>query len=115
MSVLPPVGEAGAPPAPMAVPPGGVSVPPAVVLPDVPPGAVDGDGALLELVEEGRVSVDEVADSSFLPQALSDRAAIRARAAHCAIGDWIIGHSLQFRFDTRRVQADSVAAACGPL
>jgi hypothetical protein len=52
-----------------------------------------------ELVDGEVVDVDEVADSSFLPQALRDRAAIRARAAHCAIGDLIIRNSLRFRFE----------------
>ena len=59
-------------------------------------GEVVVEGIVLELVDV-EVSVDEVAASSFLPQALRDRAAIRARAAHCAIGDLIIRNSLWFR------------------
>lgn len=54
------------------------------------------DGVVLEV--DGVVVVvedDELAASSFLPQALRDRAAIRARAAHCAIGDLIIRNSLR--------------------
>jgi hypothetical protein len=52
-------------------------------------------GVVLELVdEEVEESVGDVAASSLLPQADRDRAAIRARAAHCAIGDLIIGNSL---------------------
>ena len=58
-------------------------------------GDVVVEGIVLEVDVE--VSVDDVADSSFLPQALSDRAAMRARAAHCAIGDLIIRNSLRFR------------------
>lgn len=54
---------------------------------------VDGGVVAVEVEEEVEVSVDEVAASSFLPQALSVRAAMRARAAHCAIGDLIIGDS----------------------
>jgi hypothetical protein len=38
---------------------------------------------------------EEVEASSFLPQAVRDRAAIRARAAHCAIGDLIIRKLLE--------------------
>jgi len=52
------------------------------------------EGVVLELVdEEVEGSVEDLAASSFLPQAERDRAAIRARAAHCAIGDLIIGNS----------------------
>lgn len=72
-----------------------------VVLPAVELLSVD-DGVVLEV--EGVVVVvedDELAASSFLPQALRDRAAIRARAAHCAIGDLIIRNS--FRFVSGRV------------
>jgi hypothetical protein len=57
----------------------------AVLLLVVSLGAVD--GVVLEVVE--------VLVSSCFVQALSDRAAIRARAAHCAIGDLIIRNSLQ--------------------
>jgi hypothetical protein len=56
-------------------------------------GVVLVEGSVLELEEEVDVSVDGATVSSFLPQALRDRAAIRARAAHCAIGDLIIGNS----------------------
>jgi hypothetical protein len=56
-------------------------VPPAVLLLPVSLG----------IVVEGEVLVEPVVPaSSFLPQALRDRAAMRARAAHCAIGDLII-------------------------
>ena len=52
------------------------------------------EGVVLELVdEEVEGSVEDLAASSFLPQADRDRAAIRVRAAHCAIGDLIIGNS----------------------
>jgi hypothetical protein len=84
------------------VPPAPIEVPLPVVLPLVPiepePLAV-----LLLVVSLGVVVVegdelDEVelapAPASFLPQAVSDRAAIRASAAHCAIGDLIIRNSL---------------------
>lgn len=57
------------------------------------PGSVAG-GVVVELVdEEVEGSVEDLAASSFLLQADRDRAAIRARAAHCAIGDLIIGNS----------------------
>jgi hypothetical protein len=45
------------------------------------------DGEVLEVLGE------PAPVSSFLPQADRDRAAIRARAAHCAIGDLIIRNS----------------------
>jgi hypothetical protein len=77
VSVLPVLGVVPIDPEPEALP---------VVLPgDVVDGVV-----VLEL--------DEVADSSFLPQALRDKAAIRARAAHCAMGDLIIRNSLRVSF-----------------
>jgi hypothetical protein len=69
------------------------------------------EGIVLEDVDE--VPVVDEADSSFLPQALRDRAAIRARAAHCAIGDLIIRNSLGFRFEARELAAG--CAACGSL
>jgi hypothetical protein len=91
-------------PAPMEVPlPVVVSVEPVVpieplaVLLVLSLGVVVVDGIVLEVDVE--VSVEDVADSSFLPQALSDRAAIRARAAAWAIGDLIIRNSLGFRFE----------------
>jgi len=75
---------------------------PAVVLPLVPIepeplavllvvslGEVVVDGVVLEVEEE-----EPAPASSFLPQADRDRAAIRASAAHCAIGDLIIRNSL---------------------
>jgi hypothetical protein len=65
-------------------------------------GSVVVDGVVaVEVDEEVEVSVDDVAASSFLPQALRDRAAIRARAAHCAIGDLIIRNSLRVSFRNR--------------
>jgi hypothetical protein len=61
------------------------------------PGEVVLDGAVLDVDEDVEVSAGVVmVVSSFLLQALSDRAAIRARAAHCAIGDLIIRDSLSF-------------------
>ncbi|HET8748090.1 MAG TPA: hypothetical protein VFM98_21010 [Ramlibacter sp.] len=60
-------------------------------------GVVVVEGSVLEVVD------DELVPSSFLLHALSDRAAIRARAAHCAIGDLIIRELLEglFRCDSR--------------
>jgi len=84
-------------PAPMEVPlPVVVSVLPGVVvvLLAVLP-VVSVDGVVLEVVEDVELSVDAVPALSCLPQALRDRAAIRARAAHCAIGDLIIRNSLR--------------------
>lgn len=63
---------------------------PVVVLLLVSAGAGVVEGVLLDVVD-GLVT----GASSFLPQALRDRAAMRARAAHCAIGDLIIGYSLR--------------------
>jgi hypothetical protein len=60
---------------------------PPAVLPVVLLGDVVVDGVLLEVVEP-------VPASSRLPQADSESAAMRARAAHCAIGDLIIRNSL---------------------
>jgi hypothetical protein len=63
--------------------------------------------SLGEVVVDGTVVLDEddvdvsVAASSFLPQADRDRAAIRARAAHCAIGDLIIRNSLRVSIRAR--------------
>ena len=68
----------------------------AVLLLVVSLGVVVVEGIVLEDVEE--VPVVDEADSSFLPQALRDRAAMRARAAHCAIGDLIIRNSLRVSF-----------------
>jgi hypothetical protein len=101
MSVL----AAPVPPAPMEVPEPVVApvVAPAVVsvlvLPLVPiepePLAVLLVLSLGEVVVDGVVlEVEEPAPAlSFLPQAVRDRAAISARAAHCAIGDLIIRNS----------------------
>ena len=52
-------------------------------------GEVVVDGTVVEELDE----VEPAPVSSFLPQADRDRAAIRARAAHCAIGDLIIRNS----------------------
>ena len=78
-------------------------------------GSVAGGGGVLELVdEEVEGSVEDLAASSFLLQAERDRAAIRARAAHCAIGDLIIGNSwVSFRNASNGT--GSFAAACGSL
>lgn len=112
MSVVP-VAEPAVPEAPMEVP---LPVVPMLELePAVVSVLVDGlvvvdaellvsdgsvvDGVVAVEVEEGvEVSAGVVAVSSFLPQALRVRAAIRARAAHCAIGDLIIRNSLWVSF-----------------
>jgi hypothetical protein len=78
---------------------------PAVVLLVVSLGDVVVDGAVLEVVED---ALEPAPASSRLPQADRDRAAIRARAAHCAIGDLIIRNSLRVSFRTTR-EADSVS------
>jgi hypothetical protein len=124
--VLPGVPEAAEPelmsalvpvPAPMEVPPPVVVLgvvprePLAVVLLVVSDGDVVVEGIVLEVVELD-VSDEDVAASSFLPQALRDRAAIRARAAHCAIGDLIIRNSFVVRASSK---SDSGVAACGSL
>ena len=79
---------------PVVLPAGaaGVLMEPLAVL-EVSLGEVVVDGIVLEL----ELVDDEVsgADASFLPQAVSDSAAIRAKAAHCAIGDLIIRNSLR--------------------
>jgi hypothetical protein len=59
------------------------------VLLEVSLGEVVVDGVVLDVVDE------VLAASSCLLQALRDRAAIRARAAHCAIGDLIIRELLE--------------------
>jgi hypothetical protein len=59
-------------------------------------GDVVVDGVVLDEVLE---SV-EAGASSRGPQALRDRAAIRARAAHCAIGDLIIRELLEGLYRT---------------
>jgi hypothetical protein len=66
---------------------------PAVVLLVVSAGEVVVEGVVLEVDEE--VEPEPAPASSFLPQADRDRAAIRARAAHCAIGDLIMGDLLE--------------------
>jgi hypothetical protein len=114
MSVVLPVVEPAVPEAPMEVPLPVVpmlELEPAVVsvLVDglvvveaellVSDGSVVVDGVVAVEVEEGvEVSAGVVAVSSFLPQALRVRAAIRARAAHWAIGDLIIRNSLRVSF-----------------
>lgn len=75
-------------------------VPLAVLLLVVSLGEVVVDGIVLE--DDVEVPVVDEADSSFLPQALRDRAAIRARAAHCAIGDLIIRNSLRISFRSEK-------------
>lgn len=88
-------------PAPMEVPlPVVVSVLGGIVLAVllvVSLGEVVVDGVVLDVVDE--------VESSCLLQALRDRAAIRARAAHCAIGDLIIRELLEglFRCERERV------------
>jgi hypothetical protein len=52
---------------------------------------VEGDVLEVEGVEVEEE--DDGLEASFLPHALSERAAIRARAAHCAMGDLIIRNS----------------------
>jgi hypothetical protein len=75
---------------------------PAVVLPPVPiepePLAVLLVVSLGDVVVDGVVLEEEELEPalSFLPQAVRDRAAIRASAAHCAIGDLIIQELLGF-------------------
>ena len=99
LPVAEPVVEPAVPEAPMEVPPP-VLEPLAVVSVLLVLGVVAIEPELVlvlgEVVVEGVVveELDEVAPvSSFLPQADRDRAAIRARAAHCAIGDLIIRNS----------------------
>jgi hypothetical protein len=58
---------------------------------------VEGVVVLLDDVDE----VEPAPVSSRWPQADSDRAASRARAAHCAIGDLIIRNSLRVSFRAR--------------
>lgn len=72
-------------------------VPPLLLLVSVD-GVVVLDGAVVLEVEE-LVPPAPAAESSFLPQADRDKAAIRARAAHCAMGDLIIRNSLRFRIE----------------
>jgi hypothetical protein len=86
------------PPAPVVLP---VPEPPAVVEPPMPepPEVLLLVVSLGDVVVDGVVVLEEVDEdapaSSFLPQADRDRAAIRARAAHCAIGDLIMGDLLE--------------------
>jgi hypothetical protein len=81
----------------------------AVLLLVVSLGEVVVDGAVLEVEELAPASV-----SFFLPQAVRDRAAIRASAAHCAIGDLIIRNSLVW-FEVLREKGTALHAACGSL
>ncbi|GAB3777104.1 hypothetical protein GCM10028796_55720 [Ramlibacter monticola] len=71
-------------------------------------GGVVVDGVVLEVVDSVVVDVA----SSRLLQAVRDSAAIRARAAHCVIGDLIIRKLLEGLY---RERVDSVPAACGSL
>jgi hypothetical protein len=97
-------------PVPVVLPPA-----PALVLLDVSLGEVVVDGVVLEVLE----LLEPAPASSRLPQADRDRAAIRARAAHCAIGDLIIRYSLRFRVDVNRERESGndsgLPAACGSL
>jgi hypothetical protein len=125
MSVGAADGVAGVPAAPMEVPLPvlvsvlgvlGVDEPLAVVLlVESLGGVVVVEGSVLDVEVEVDVSVDDVAASSFLPQALRDRAAIRARAAHCAIGDLIIRNSLWVSVRSESRVATARFAACGSL
>jgi hypothetical protein len=127
MSVLPVVEPAAAPLAPIEVPlPVVMSVLPGVaveavesvlpVVPDMLPVVsavvllVVSLGVVVDgiVVEDEDEAVSAALVSSFLPQADRDRAAIRARAAHCAIGDLIIRNSFGFRFGVG-VRVDSVS------
>jgi hypothetical protein len=56
--------------------------------PELVLGGILAEGSVVEELDEVGAPV-----SSFLPQADRDSAAIRARAAHCAIGDLIIRNS----------------------
>jgi hypothetical protein len=125
-----PVAEPEVPPAPIEVP---LPVPPEAVvsLPVVPvpaaapvplaPAVVLLEVSLGDVVVDGVVEAeDEVlapeplsaAVSFFLPQAVRDNAAIRARAAAVAIGDLIIRNSLGFGY----VREGTVfPTACGSL
>jgi hypothetical protein len=94
--------------------PGVAMEPEAVLLLVVSLGSVVVDGVVAVVELEVSV-VDEVAASSRLPQALRDRAASRARAAHCAVGDLIIRNSfwVSFRYASSAMTAEP--AACGSL
>jgi hypothetical protein len=129
--VVPPAAPPAVPPAepdalvsvPLpVVPPAPIDVPLPVVLPLVPmdPLAVLLVVSLGDVVVAGDVleEVEELAPapaSSFLPQALNDRAAISASAAHCAIGDLIIRNSLWVWFEVLREKGTALHAACGSL
>ena len=127
MSALPVAEPAAEPLAPIEVPLPVVSVLPGVaveavdesvlpVVPDMLPVVsavvllVVSLGVVVEgiVVEDEDEAVSAALVSSFLPQADRDRAAIRARAAHCAIGDLIIRNSFGFRFGVG-VRVDSVS------
>jgi hypothetical protein len=76
-------------------------------------GSVVVDGVVAVEVDAGvDVSAGMVAVSSFLPQALSVRAAIRARAAHCAVGDLIIRNSLWVSFGEISIVRTDSACRC---
>jgi hypothetical protein len=69
------------------------------------------DGEVLEVLDE----LEPAPVSSFLPQADRDSAAIRASAAHWAIGDLIIRNSLWVSFRGTSRGMTAVPAACGSL
>jgi hypothetical protein len=69
------------------------------------------EGEVLEVLDE----LEPAPVSSFLPQADRDRAAIRASAAHWAIGDLIIRNSLWVSFRGTSRGMTAVPAACGSL
>ena len=94
--------ESVLPVAPVVPEPDMLPLAPAVVL--LSDGEVVVDGVVVEVEDAELAPVS----SFFLPQAVRDRAAIRARAAHCAIGDLIIRNSFGFRFGVG-VRVDSVS------
>jgi hypothetical protein len=69
------------------------------------------EGEVLEVLDE----LEPAPASSFLPQADRDKAAIRARAAHWAIGDLIIRNSLWVSFGGTSRGMTALPAACGSL
>jgi hypothetical protein len=81
-----------------------------------PAGAVV-DGSVVDEDEDVDVSAGGVVTvvSSLLLQALRDRAASRARAAHCAVGDLIIRNSLGFVSKCIECELTAAGAACGSL
>jgi hypothetical protein len=69
------------------------------------------EGEVLEVLDE----LEPAPASSFLPQADRDKAAMRARAAHWAIGDLIIRNSLWVSFGGTSRGMTALPAACGSL